>query len=118
MDANRLLSAPSDTYDVDTQTAATATAELATPGAKRRWIITGVAYSADRAPTTALVVQVKDGSTVIRQYEVSLNAFSPQEHNFTRGLRCGLNNAASITCGTGGASVKVTLCICGFTVGE
>lgn len=116
MDLNRLLGKPADQFAIDTQTNATATATITAPTSPRCVLITGVSISADRAPASPFTVQVKDGTTVIKQFEIPAAAFSPIEIDFKRGLICGPGNAAVITAGAGGASVKVTLGIAGILI--
>lgn len=109
-----LLAAPTKWTVVDTQTNATATATKAA-SAGRNHYITGISFSADRAPTAPVAVQLKDGSTVIDEWEVPASAFSPVMFNFLRPILITTNTAATLTCGAGGTSVKVSLTLRGFT---
>lgn len=109
MDINKLLAYPADTFIIDSQTAATATATLSAPGADKRLIVLSASISADRAPTAAITITLKNDATTIKQWEVPAAAFAPMEMAFPHGLKIDPNKAAVLSCGSGGTGVKITL---------
>lgn len=115
MDVTRSLG-PAESHAEDVDTNAATSAALADPETGWRWLIKCVAFSADRAPVSPVEVTVLSGSTVLRRYELSANAFSPIEIGYGSGLACANGEIASIACPAGGASVKVAIAISGTLV--
>lgn len=104
----------------DTETNATCTATQAANGStqvKLRHMIYGYTFSFSGGTPAAGTIQIKDGSTVLDQIEVSVLQAGPLQFDYKYPLPCRPGNAATITCGDLGANVKVTLMLRGRTVG-
>lgn len=115
MDVTRSLG-PAEAHAEDVDTNSATAAALSDPSTAFRWLIKGVAMSADRAPVSPVEVTVLSGSTVLRRYELSANAFSPIEIGYGSGLACAAGEIASIACPAGGSSVKIAIAISGTLV--
>jgi hypothetical protein len=70
--------------------------------------------SASTAPATAISVTLKDGTTVIKQIEISANAFSPIPLVPSRGFKASAGNAVTLNVPDAGAGVKVSATLAGF----
>lgn len=106
--------APTTWTVVDSKTNATATASQAAVAGKQHFI-TGISFSFSDAPAAAVTVQVKDGTTVIDQFEISTHKHSPEVHSYTPPLQITAGAAASITVGAAGAGIKGTVVLKGKT---
>lgn len=99
---------------VNSQTNATATATQAAVSTKQHFI-TGISFSMSAAPAAALTVQVRDGATVLDQFQIPAAAQAPLVMNYSAPLACTPGNAASITVGAGGAGIVCTVVLKGKT---
>lgn len=99
--------------DTDTNAALSASKAGATG---RRHYITGFSVSASAAPAAAETVLLKNGSTVVAQYELPAAAFGPLVVNFTSPIRCSDNSAATLEVEALGSGVVASCSIHGFTV--
>jgi len=115
--AEQMLTSPATFNVLDSQTNATATATQAAKAGARHFV-TGLTISASAAPAAAVTAQLKDGNTVIDQFEIPAGAFAPILHNYTRPLRGSVNSAITLVVPALGASVKGTAVIHGFTAQE
>ncbi len=106
--------APTQWTVVASQTNATTTATQAAVAAKQHFI-TGISFSMSAAPAAAVTVQVKDGSTVLDQFQIPAAAQAPLVHNYHPPLTITVGNAASITVGALGAGVVSTVVLKGKT---
>ena len=109
--------APTQWTVVDSQTNATATATKAAVSGKQHFI-TGVSFSMSAAPAASVTVQVKDGSTVLDQFQIpggAGTAQAPLVHNYYPPLQITSGNAATITVGALGATVVGTVVLKGKT---
>jgi hypothetical protein len=66
-------------------------------------------------PSAAVTVQVKDGDTVVDQFQIPAAAQAPLLHNYTPPLAITMGNAASITVGALGSAVVGTVVLKGKT---
>lgn len=112
-DANRLLTAAADQNIVDTQTHSACSAAIAAV-AGFRVIVKSIEISASTAPAAAVSATLKDGNTVIAQYEIPAAAIAPIFVNYGNGLKCTLGNAATLAVPDLGAGVKCSATIHGF----
>lgn len=108
--------APTQWTVVDSQTNATATATKAAVAGKQHFI-TGISFSMSAAPAAAVTVQVKDGSTVLDQFQIPAAAQAPLLSNYNPPLTITVGAAASITVGALGAGVVGTVVLKGKTLG-
>ena len=99
---------------VATGTNAVATATRAA-SSEQAHFITGVEYSTSGIPAAATSVTIKDGTTVIAQFEVPATQRDPVILPFARPLRCTRGNAASAAIGALGAGIVGTVNLHGFT---
>jgi hypothetical protein len=106
--------APTQWTVVASQTNATATATKAADAAKQHFI-TGISFSMSAQPTSPVTVQVRDGSTVIDQFQIPAAAQAPLLHNYTPPLTITPGAAASITVGALGSAVVGTVVLKGKT---
>lgn len=106
--------APTTWTVVASQTNATATATQAAVAGKQHFL-TGISFSMSAAPATAITVQVKDGTTVIDQFQIPAAAQAPFVHNYTPPLEVTAGAAASITVGALGSGVVGTVVLKGKT---
>jgi hypothetical protein len=96
-DYNSILAAPCGWTVTATAAANTAaTATKAAPASTQRHYICGVGYSASAAPSAAVEVLVKSGTTTIHAFQVPAAAFSAQEINFPKPLPCAAGELASV----------------------
>lgn len=77
--------------------------------------ITGVTVSASDLPSGAVQVQIKNGATVLDQWEIPAAAFAPIPINFQRPYACSPGADAVITLSALGAGVRGTVVLRGFT---
>lgn len=106
--------APTTWSVVASQTNATATATQAGVTGKQHFI-TGISFSMSAQPVSAVTVQVKDGSTVIDQFQIPAAAQAPFVHNYYPPMQITADNAASITVGALGTSIVGTVVLKGKT---
>lgn len=99
---------------VDTQTNATATATRA-GATNRQHFVTGVSISFSGPPAAAVVVEVRDGATVLERYQIPAANTAPIITNFVPPIAITTGNAATVTVGAAGASVVATVAIRGKT---
>lgn len=100
---------PSNQHAIATQTAATATATLAAPGAAKRYLITGYEISASAAPTAAGTYNVKNGTTNIVTLNIPTAAFAPIVVTLKRPFEVDVNTACSVTVGSLGTGIVCTV---------
>lgn len=106
--------APTTWSVVDSQTNATATATQAAAAGKQHFL-TGISFSMSAAPAGAATVQVKDGTTVVDQFQIPAAAQAPFVHNYNPPLQITAGAAASITVGALGSGVVGTVVLKGKT---
>lgn len=99
---------------VDTQTNATATATRA-GAANRQHFVTGLAISFSAAPTAAVVVELRDGATVLERYQIPAANTAPIMTNFMPPIAITTGNAATVTVGAAGAGVVASVSVRGKT---
>lgn len=99
---------------VDTQTNATATATKA-GGQNLQHFVTGVSISFSAAPAAAVVIEVRDGATVLERYQIPAANTAPIITNFVPPIAITTGNAATVTVGAAGAGVVVSVAIRGKT---
>lgn len=109
-----LAFAPTAWTVVDSKTNATATATKAAASGKQHFI-TGISFSASAAPVAAVTVQVKDGDTVLDQFQIPAAAQAPLVHNYMPPLQITSGNAATITVAALGSAVVGTVVLKGKT---
>lgn len=93
------------------------TASIAAPGAQSRNYIIGILVAFTGTPSTAPVITIKSGSTTLWTVTlpaVAAVAATPISIQFTRPLKCGVNEAATVTCGALGAGIASNVNIVGF----
>lgn len=106
--------APTTWTVVNSQTNATATATQAAVANKQHFL-TGISFSMSAQPAAAVTVQVRDGVTVIDQFQIPAAAQAPFVHNYTPPLQITAGAATSITVGALGAGVVGTVVLKGKT---
>lgn len=106
--------APTTWSVVVSQTNAPATATRAAATGKQHFI-TGFSFSMSAAPAAAVVVEVRDGATVIDQFQIPAAAQAPLVVSYSRELQCTTGNAATITVGALGAGIVATVVLKGKT---
>jgi hypothetical protein len=106
--------APTTWTVVDSQTNATATATRAATAGKQHFI-TGISFSMSAQPAAAVTVLVRDGATVLDQFQIPAAAQAPLVHNYHPPLQITTGNAATITVGALGAGVVGTVVLKGKT---
>ncbi|MFZ9446117.1 MAG: hypothetical protein ACO277_08205 [Ilumatobacteraceae bacterium] len=106
--------APTTWTVVNSQTNATATATQAAVTGKQHFV-TGISFSMSAAPAAAVTVQVRDGATVIDQFQIPAAAQAPLIHNYHPPLEITSGNLASITVGALGTGVVGTVVLKGKT---
>jgi hypothetical protein len=106
--------APTTWTVVASQTNATATATQAAVTGKQHFI-TGISFSMSAAPAAAVTVQVRQGATVLDQFQIPAAAQAPLIHNYTPALQLAAGTEASITVGALGAGVVGTVVLKGKT---
>lgn len=106
--------APTTWTVVDSKTNDTATATKAAVAGKQHFI-TGVSFSMSAAPAAAVTVQVKDGTTVIDQFQIPAAAQAPLIMNYHPPLQLTPGNAATLTVGALGSGVVGTVVVKGKT---
>lgn len=106
--------APTQWTVVASQTNATATATKTADAAKQHFI-TGISFSMSAQPAAAVTVQVRDGATVLDQFQIPAAAQAPLVHNYTPPLAITNGAAASITVGALGSGVVGTVVLKGKT---
>lgn len=109
----RFVSAWSEVATQNTNVAATATRAAA---AGQRHFITGYSVSCSAAPAAAVSASVTSAATTLERVELPAATFSPIVVNFGSPVRCGINEAASITCPAVGGTTRSTVVLRGFTV--
>lgn len=109
-----LAFSPTSWTEIDSKTNATATATKAAD-TKRQHFVTGISFSMSATPAQAVTVQVKDGDTVLDQFQIPAAAQAPLIHNYMPPLRITEGKAASITVGALGANVVGTVVLKGKT---
>src|SRR6185437_3375409 len=96
-----------------TATAATATATQAAPsGGNKTHILYGVDWGFSATPAAPVLLQIKDGSTVIW----STYVLAGDRRVFERGIAVALGNAVSAVLASGGGSVVGYVNIDGVTI--
>ena len=104
--------------EVATQnTNVTATATHAAAAGQRHFI-TGYSVSCSAAPSAAVSVTVKTGTTTVEQVELPASAFAPIVVNFSAPIRGGINEAIAIACPAVGGTTRSTVTVRGFTMYE
>jgi hypothetical protein len=106
--------APTQWTVVTSQTNATATATRNAVTGKQHFI-TGISFSMSAAPAAAVTVQVRDGVTVLDQFQIPAAAQAPLVHNYHPPLTITSGAAASITVGALGTGVVGTVVLKGKT---
>jgi hypothetical protein len=106
--------APTQWTVVDSQTNATATATQAAVAGKQHFI-TGISFSMSAAPAAAVAVQVRQGTTVLDQFQIPAAAQAPLIHNYTPPLAITPGQSANITVGALGSGVVGTVVVKGKT---
>lgn len=109
-----LLCKPIQWSPVATQVNATTTATQSGIAGKQHFIC-GISISASAQPTAAVTVTLKDGGTVLDQWEIPPAQFAPIVHNYTRPFVCSGGNDASASVTAMGAGVRSTVVLKGFT---
>lgn len=99
---------------VDTKTNATATATKAAATGQRH-LITGVSISFSGTPAAAVVVDVKDGATVLERYQVPAANVAPIITNFVPPIAATTGNEVSVTVGAAGTGIVASVGIRGKT---
>lgn len=96
-----------------TATAATATATKAAPsGGNTTHVIQGVDWGFSATPAAPVLLQIKDGSTVIW----STYVLAADKKSWVRGLKITSGNAVSAVLASGGAAVVGIVNIDGVTI--
>lgn len=106
--------APTTWTVVDSKTNATATATQAAAAGKQHFI-TGISFSMSAQPVGPVTLQVKDGATVIDQFQIPAAAQAPLIHNYHPPLQITAGAAAEITVGALGSAVVGTVVLKGKT---
>lgn len=106
--------APTQWSVIDSKTNATATATKAADSAKQHFV-TGISFSASAAIGAAVTVQVKDGATVLDQFQIPATMVTPLVVHYHPPLTITVGNAASVTVGALGAGVVGTVVLKGKT---
>lgn len=106
--------APTTWSVVTSETNATATATKAGATGKQHFV-TGISFSMSAAPAAAVTVQVKDGTTVIDQFQIPAAAQAPFVHNYHPPLEITAGAAAAITVAALGSGVVGTVVLKGKT---
>ncbi len=104
--------APTQWTVVASQTNATATATKAADATKQHYL-TGISFSMSAAPAAPVTVQVKDGTTVLDQFQIPAAAQAPLILNYVPPLAITPGNLAEITVGALGAGVVGTVVLKG-----
>lgn len=81
----------------------------------KQHFICGISISASGQPTAAVTVTIKDGTTVLDQWEVPAAQFAPIVHNYTRPFVCSNGSDASVSVTSMGAGIRGTAVLKGFT---
>lgn len=113
--AGRFIAQWTEVATQNSNSAATATKAGA---ARQRHFITGYSVSCSAAPLATVSVSVTTGATTVEQVELPAAAFAPVVVNFGAPIRCGINEAAAITCPAVGGSTRSTVVLRGFTLYE
>lgn len=100
-------------YDTATNTALSA---IKAALAQQQHYLTHVTLSFSAAPATALVLTIKDGTTIIWQTEISTDVRTFTENFETRPLHASTNAALNIEVGAAGSGVVQTISASGFSV--
>lgn len=96
-------------------TAAVATAtKAAAPGFQH--ILSGITISASGTPAAAVTVTLKDGTTVIDQWEIPAAAFAPIVIEYKRPFIITVGNLVELSIPSLGAAIKGTAVIRGLSV--
>ena len=106
--------APIEWSVVASGTNATATATKAAAAGVQHFVM-GISVSFSGAPSAALTVTLKDGTTVIDQWEVPAGAQSPLPFNFTRPFRITSGNLTELGIPAAGVGIKATAVLKGFS---
>lgn len=109
-----LLGAQTEWTVVTTATNSVATATKAAVVGQRHFV-TYVTVSASAAPAAAVTATIKDGTTVITQFEMPASAIAPIFVPIARSLRISVGALVEISVPALGAGVKGTVTIGGFT---
>ena len=100
---------------VDSDTNAVVTATKAAPGQGMALYVTGISISASAAPDAPVTVELKDGSTVVDQWEVPAAVIAPIFLNFVRPFQMSENAAAVLTMEALGGGIVGTVVLKGYT---
>jgi len=85
----------------------------------QRHVITGFSASVDRVTTAAAQLLVKDGSTVIFQYEIPVGFYGPFDVDLNRPYACAQGaNAVATVSATLGTGVVCSVVLRGMTVSD
>lgn len=110
-----LVAAPIQWREKDQQTNATATATKAAQAGFKHMVL-GISVSASAQPASNTLVELKNGATVLDQWEIPAFAFAPIVLDFSRPYECDVNAAAVLTVGAMGAGVRCSIQLKGRTV--
>lgn len=113
----QLLAGPTKWTTIDSQTNATATATKAAVTGRCHYI-TGLTISANAAPAAAIEATLYDGTTAIDLFEIPASAFAPIVVNYKPPIKVTSGAATSIALGAGGAGVKTSVTLRGFTASD
>lgn len=121
MDINRIAFGQTQWTVVAKDTAKTVTATksgiaVASPKPAQRHVITGFSVSVDRITTAAAELLVKDGTTVIFQYEIPVGFYGPFDVELKRPYACAQGADAVATIATLGTGVVCSVVLRGMTV--
>lgn len=100
---------------IDTATAAALSAKTAAK-ARQQHCLTHLTLSFSTAPSSALTLTVKDGTTVIWQVEISTSTLVFTENFETRPLHASTNADLTVNVGSAGGSVVQTISTAGFSI--
>lgn len=124
MDINRIAFGPTAWTVVanDTAKAVTATKTgiaVASPKPAQRHVVTGFSLSVDQITTASAKFQIKDGTTVIFQYEIPIGWYGPFDVELKHPYACAQGANAVATCAaTLGTGVVCSVVLRGMTVSD
>lgn len=113
--SGRFIAQWSEVATQNTNVAATATKAGV---ANQRHFITGYSVSCSAAPATAVSTTVTSAATTVERVELPAAAFSPIVVNLSAPIRCGIGEAAAITCPAVGGTTRSSVALRGFTTYE
>lgn len=115
--AERLLTSPLKWSIVATQVNGLAQAIKAAQQGYAHYI-TGISISGSGQPVSPATVLIKDGATILDQWEIPASAFAPLVYDLKRPYPGSSGNQVSVELGALGAGIRGTVSIRGFSSSE